>query len=127
MDDDQQAIRKLVEAWMAASKAGDVAAVLDLMTDDAVFMVPGRQPFGREAFAAMSQASGASNIDGTGEIVELQVLGDWAFTRARISMTITPTDGEPVRRSGFALTLFQKQGSGRWLLARDANLLTTQG
>ena len=54
MTDDERAIRDLVDAWMAASKAGDVAKVLSLMTDDVVFMVPGREPFGKEAFAAAS-------------------------------------------------------------------------
>ena len=48
---DETAIRKLVETWMAASKAGDIATVLDLMTEDVIFMVPGREPFGKEAFA----------------------------------------------------------------------------
>ena len=36
---------------LAASKAGDLAPVLSLMTDDVIFMVPGREPFGKEAFA----------------------------------------------------------------------------
>src|SRR3954454_8877201 len=47
----ETAIRTLVETWMAAAKAGDIATVLDLMTDDVIFMVPGREPFGKEAFA----------------------------------------------------------------------------
>lgn len=41
---------------MAASKAGDTATVLDLMTDDVAFMVPRRAPFGKEAFVAASDA-----------------------------------------------------------------------
>jgi ketosteroid isomerase-like protein len=36
-----------VDTWLAASKAGDIAAVLILMTADIVFMVPGREPFGK--------------------------------------------------------------------------------
>ena len=57
MSDDERAIRELVAAWMAATKAGDHDRVLSLMTDDVVFMVPGREPFGREAFAAASNIS----------------------------------------------------------------------
>jgi ketosteroid isomerase-like protein len=38
-------------------------------------------------------------------------------------MTMTPEGGEPVKRSGYTLTILRKE-SGRWLLARDANLLT---
>ena len=54
MGDDERAIRELVETWMSASKAGDLFTVLDLMSDDMVFMVPGREPFGKEAFRAQS-------------------------------------------------------------------------
>jgi len=42
MTDDETAIRELVDAWMDASKSGDLATVLGLMTDDAIFMTPGR-------------------------------------------------------------------------------------
>jgi ketosteroid isomerase-like protein len=54
------------------------------------------------------------------------VLGDWAFTRNRIDLTVTPPAGEPVRRSGYTLTLYRKGNDGRWRLARDANLLTVR-
>jgi uncharacterized protein (TIGR02246 family) len=32
--DDEHAIRKLVNTWMAATKTGDIQTVLGLMTDD---------------------------------------------------------------------------------------------
>jgi uncharacterized protein (TIGR02246 family) len=46
MTDDERAIRDLVATWMKASEAGDVQTVLNLMADDMIFMVPGREPFG---------------------------------------------------------------------------------
>src|SRR5262249_8079659 len=122
--EDEQAIRKEVETWMRASQSGDAAIVLSLMTEDAVFTVPGREPFGREVFEAEAGATNAAQIEGTNEIVELQVLGDWAFTRNRIDLTVTPPAGEPMRRSGYTLTLYRKGTDGRWRLARDANLST---
>ncbi|MDX8448075.1 SgcJ/EcaC family oxidoreductase [Mesorhizobium captivum] len=125
MTDDESAIRQVVETWMAASRKGDLETVLGLMTDDVVFMVPGKEPFGKEAFAAASKVMGETKIDGTSEIVELKLLGDWAVIRNRIEMTATPPGGEPVRRSGYTLTLLRKEGDGRWRLARDANLLAS--
>jgi uncharacterized protein (TIGR02246 family) len=119
---DEAAIRKLVDTWMAASKAGDIATVLDLMTDDVVFMVPGREPFGKEAFAAASDAMKNVRIDGNAEIREINVLGDWAYIRNYLEMTITPEGGAPVKRSGWTLTILRKE-DGRWRLARDANLV----
>ena len=126
MTEDERAIRQVVDTWMTASKRGDLATVLSLMTDDVIFMVPGQEPFGKEAFAAASKGMGSMQIDGSSEIVELRVLGDWAFIRNRVEITATPPSGNPIRRSGYTLTLLRKEANGQWRLARDANLLTTQ-
>ncbi|MEA2860953.1 MAG: hypothetical protein QOC72_2992 [Methylobacteriaceae bacterium] len=120
--DDETAIRKLVDTWLAASKAGDIAVVLGLMTDDVVFMVPGRAPFGKEAFAAASDAMKNVRVEGRSDIRELRVLGDWAYLRNYLEMTITPESGEPVKRSGYTLTILRKE-NGRWRLAREANFV----
>lgn len=124
MSDDERAIRQVVETWMAASRSGDLDTVLGLMTEDVVFMVPGQEPFGKEVFTALSKGAGASLIEGTSEIVELKILGEWAFIRNRIAMQMTSPGGETVRRAGYTLTLLRKEAAGRWRLARDANLLT---
>ncbi|MEA2992241.1 MAG: hypothetical protein QOD40_1161 [Alphaproteobacteria bacterium] len=127
MSPDERAIRDLVDTWMAASRAGDTQSVLSLMTDDVVFMVPGREPFGKAAFAAMSQGMQGMRMEGTSDIREIEVLGDWAYLRNYITVTLTPPDGAAVRRAGYTLTIFRKQPDGRWLLARDANLVMAQG
>jgi len=41
-----------------------------------------------------------------------------------IDMTITPDGGAPVHRAGYTLTILRKEPDGRWVLARDANLVT---
>ncbi len=126
MTDDEKAIRQVVETWSAASKSGDLATVLDLMTDDVIFMIPGQEPFGKDAFAAASKGMDGTKMEGMSEIVELQVLGTWAFIRNHIDITATLPDGKVVRRSGYTLTLLQKQPDGQWRLARDANLLAVR-
>ncbi|MGB3330007.1 MAG: SgcJ/EcaC family oxidoreductase [Thermomicrobiales bacterium] len=125
MQDDEQAIRAVVDEWMRASRAGDVDTVLGLMTDDVVFSVVGREPFGKDVFAAASRGMDGMTVAGSSEIVELRVLGDWAFIRNHIRMTIIPADGDPVRRSGYTLTLLVKGADQRWRIARDANMVTT--
>jgi uncharacterized protein (TIGR02246 family) len=124
MTDDERAIRELVATWMTASQAGDIDTVLGLMTDDVVFMVPGREPFGKEAFAAASRGMTGVRMEGNSDIRELVVLGDFAYLRNHIAMTITPPGGTPVRRAGYTLTILRKGQDGRWRLARDANLLS---
>jgi uncharacterized protein (TIGR02246 family) len=123
MTDDEKAIRTLVETWMSATKAGDTKTVLNLMTEDVVFMVPGQEPFGKEKFAAASEGMTGTTFDGRSEIRELEVLGDWAYIRNHIDLTVTQPNGQKSRRAGYTLTILRKE-RGRWLLARDANLLT---
>ncbi|HYZ34756.1 MAG TPA: SgcJ/EcaC family oxidoreductase [Crenalkalicoccus sp.] len=122
MGEDERAIRDLVALWMRASQAGDLPTVLDLMTDDVVFTVAGREPFGKQAFAEAAAAMPDLRFEGTSEIVELQVLGEWAFIRNRLRITAMPAGGSPVRRSGYTLTLLRRNAAGRWQVARDANL-----
>ena len=124
MSPDERAIRELVDIWMKASRAGDTETVLSLMSDDVIFMVPGREPFGKQTFAANSRSMDGVKPEGAADIRELKVLGDWAYLRNFIEITITPPGGAPVRRSGFTLTVLRKELDGRWLLARDANLVT---
>jgi uncharacterized protein (TIGR02246 family) len=126
MSDDERAIRELVARWMAASQAGDTQTVLSLMTDDVVFMIPGREPFGKQDFAAASQGMKDVRIEGRSDIRELQVLGDWAYLRSYLELSVTPPGGNTVRRAGYTLTILRKQPDGRWLLSRDANLLNPQ-
>jgi uncharacterized protein (TIGR02246 family) len=121
---DERAIRDLVATWMAASQAGDIAKVLSLMADDVIFQVPGREPFGKEAFANMSQGMKGVRMEGSSDIRELRVLGDWAYLRNHITITVTPPGGKPMKRAGYTLTILRKQTNGQWLLSRDANLLT---
>ena len=124
MSPDERAIRELIDAWMKASRAGDTETVLSLMSDDVIFMVSGREPFGKQTFAANSRSMDGVKLEGSADIRELEVLGDWAYLRNFIEITITPPGGAPVRRSGFTLTILRKEPDGRWLLTRDANLVT---
>jgi len=125
MTKDEREIRELVDRWMAASRAGDLPAVLSLMTDDVIFMVPGQSPFGKQAFAKASEGMKDVRIEAMSDIQEIQVMGDWAYLRNHLTMTATPPGGgKPVRRSGYTLTILRKESDGKWRLARDANLLT---
>jgi uncharacterized protein (TIGR02246 family) len=123
---DEQAIRDLVARWNEAAIAGDVEAVLTLIAEDAVFLVAGREPFGKEAFEQGLRAGLEHvRIDVRSEIEELQVVGDFACLRNHLRVTMTSRGGgAPMKRAGYTLTILRKQADGRWLLSRDANLLT---
>jgi len=123
--DDEQAIRVLVDRWMKASLENDLETVLGLMTDDVVFEVPGKEPFGKEGFAANSRARGDARVEGTSDIAELQVNGDWAFLRNHLRVALIGPDGTQSHRlSGYTLTLLTRESDGEWRIMRDANMLT---
>ncbi|BES73573.1 SgcJ/EcaC family oxidoreductase [Marinobacter nanhaiticus D15-8W] len=127
MADDEQAIRQLVRTWIDATREGDIDAVLSLMADDVVFLVAGQPPMvGKETFAKAAREQseeGLPDFDGTSEIEEIQVIGDWAYMWTTLSVTVTPPGDAPtMKRAGNTLSVLRKE-NGRWLLARDANML----
>jgi uncharacterized protein (TIGR02246 family) len=125
MTDDERAIRELVDTWLAASQADDPSKVLSLMSDDAIFMVPGKEPFGKEAFAAGWQAQKKFHMEARSDIQEINVLDGWAYLRNHLTVTMTPRDGgKPMHGAGYTLTILRKQPAGNWVLVRDANLMT---
>lgn len=128
MQSDEQEIRQLVATWMAATKAGDIETVQSLMAEDVVFLLPGQPPMiGKSAFAAAAQTQstqGPVQFDGASEIQEIKVLGEWAFMWAKLSVVVIPPGGAPsMTRAGHTLSILKKQ-NGKWVLARDANLLS---
>ncbi len=128
MQSDERAIRDLVATWMDASARGDLAAILPLMADDVVFLVYGHPPIrGRDAFAAAFRSAGQQQkIDGTSDIQEIAIAGDFAYCVSRLSVAITPPSGSANHRSGYVLTVLRKQAGGNWVIARDANLLAPE-
>ena len=126
MQSDENQIRQLVATWHSATKAGDVDTVLNLMLDDAVFLVPERPPMRKAEFAAALRPQPGKPVpkfDSTSVIKEIQVAGDWAFMWTELSVVVTlPDSGQPMARAGHTLTVLKKVND-KWFLARDANLL----
>jgi uncharacterized protein (TIGR02246 family) len=65
-------------------------------------------------------------IEGASNIQEIKVLGDWAWMRTHLQVTITAPDGQSARRSGYTLTILSKNADGNWVIRCDANLLTPE-
>src|SRR5262245_21694299 len=128
MSNDEQEIRDLVATWIAATRAGDVEKVLSLMAEDVVFLLPGQPAMiGKSAFAAAAGTQTKqppAKFEGTSDIQEIKVIGDWAFMWTKLKIAVTPPGGaSPMTRAGHTLSILKKQ-NGRWLLARDANMLS---
>jgi uncharacterized protein (TIGR02246 family) len=123
LEEDERTIRSLMARWHQATAAGAVEAVGGLMADDALFLVSGRAPFGKDEFKKTSRSLQGTRIESSSAIEELELADDWAWIRNRVTVTMTPPGGQPHRRSGQTLSILRKQADGRWVVARDANLL----
>jgi uncharacterized protein (TIGR02246 family) len=124
MQKDEHAIRALIEQWMHATREGDFETVASLMAEDVLFMVPGREPFGREEFMAGSDSMKGTRIEGNVEIHEVQIHGDIAFARVFLDIVFFPPGGGAGRKhAGFTMGIYKKDSHGNWLLYRDANMV----
>ncbi len=125
MDQDEQAIRNLVATWMSASAAGDRDRVLELMADDAVFLLPGRSPIrGKAAFAAAQDPLKGMRIEAESDIQEVRVFGDWAYCWNHLAVEVYRSGGSvPAKRAGPVLSILRRLPDGRWVIVRDANML----
>lgn len=120
---DEQAIREMVDTWLVASKRGETEILLNLLADDVVFITPGREPFGKEAFTTANKQD--LKMDATIDIKELEVLGDWAWMRSFLRLTFTK-DGNSTPHSGHILTILKKRPDGQWVIKRDANFVAPE-
>ncbi|HEX2660872.1 MAG TPA: SgcJ/EcaC family oxidoreductase, partial [Polyangia bacterium] len=101
--DDRAAIRAVVESWHRATTAGEIARVLPLMTDDAVFLTHGHEPMrGRAAFErTLAALLETHTIASSGIVREVEVSGDLAYAWTDLTVTVSGRDGQPpMRRTG---------------------------
>ena len=122
--DDERAIREMVDTWIEASKRGDLTTLLNLLADDMLFITPGREPFGKEEFAAGNQESmNETKMEAKIDIKEIEVAGEWAWMRSFLRVTFTQAEGDATKLSGHILTILQKNPDGKWVIKRDANFV----
>lgn len=101
-----------------------MGALAPLMADDMVFLTPGRGPFGKREFLEGSQQSaGKVKVSLQADVMEVRVAGDLGYCWLKLAVTVTPPDGgPPMRHAGQTIGIYRRE-SGRWVLARDANLV----
>ena len=121
----EQEIKALITKWLEASRTGDLDTILNLMTEDVVFLTPGNPPMHRQDFIAASKSmSGKVTFEGHSEVQEITVTGDQAICWTRLEITVTPLAGGPsVKRAGNTLSVLRRGPDGQWRIWRDANML----
>ena len=122
---DEQQIRGVIETWLAATRAGDLTAILNLMTEDVVFLTAESVPMRREDFVEQFKSmAGSVEVEGRANVQEITITGDLAVCWNLIEVKVTPLGGgATVKRAGNTLTVFRRGDDGRWRIWRDANML----
>ncbi len=123
MSNDELAIRSLIETWCRETEAGNLDAILPLMAEDVVFLTPGRPPFGKKEFETNSrQSAGKARLQVKADVREIGVSGDLAYAWLKLSVKLTHGDGATLEMGGNTIGIYRRE-TGRWVLARDANLV----
>jgi uncharacterized protein (TIGR02246 family) len=120
---DEHAIRELVDTWLEASKKQDLTTLLGLLDDDVLFIVPGREPFGKKEFAAGNSEVKDFRMEAAIDIKELKVTGEWAWMRSFLNVAFKLGEDDATKLSGHILTIFRKTADGKWVIYRDANFV----
>ena len=63
------------------------------------------------------------NLNVSADVREVEVRDDLAFARTWLEVRVTPSNGEPVTRTGYTLSVYRRRPGGPWKLWRDANLV----
>ena len=123
---DEQKIREVIDKWAAATVAGDLTAILPLITEDVVFLTAGNVPMRREEFIERFKSmAGAVEVDARSNVQELTVTDDIAVCWNLIEVKVTPlAGGSTMKRAGNTLTVFRRGDDGHWRVWRDANMLS---
>jgi uncharacterized protein (TIGR02246 family) len=124
---DEETIRALITTWQEASRAGNLPKLLELMTDDVVFLTSGQAPMDKKTFTkGFETMIQKMDMTSSSDIREIIITGDYAYCWSHLSVAMNPKSGSgSIRRSGYTLTVFRKENSS-WQLARDANMLTVE-
>ena len=114
-------IDALRDAWVAAVRVGNAAALADLVTADYEVWTHGAPTMrGPDVVvAAMGAALARHSVDQAFEAVETVVSGDWAFQRGIERIHATPRDGSAsITATQRALLILHRGSDGRWRYAR---------
>ncbi len=120
---DEQKIRELETAWVAAAAAKDVEKTVAPYAAEAVVYAPNApgattKDAIRTAWKEMLSAPGAS-ISWKVSKVEVSKSGDLAYVTGTYEDTQTDASGKAVKDNGKLVAIYKKQADGNWKVVVD--------
>ena len=119
---DLKAIDSVREQHVAALNDGDADAWVSKFTEDAVQMPPNAPAnFGKEAIGAWSQGFLSHfRVQFALDAGEVRILDEWAFERGDYTIALdSKAGGLSMKDAGKYITLYKREPSGTWRMARD--------
>jgi len=122
---DEQQIRAVIDTWAKATAKGDLNVLLNLMTEDVTFLIPGKPPMHRADFVSAFQSMIHSvHVTSHSTVQEITVKDDLALCWNYLDVDVVPIlSGSTTKRAGHTLTVFRRGADGQWRVWRDANLV----
>lgn len=114
------ALQELAKAWAEAAPRQDWDAILELCTDDVLFL-PQDDPIveGKEAQRAWHEDFPTVQ-EMTSELVKGEISGNTAIGQGVFSLVAEPEEGSLVNMKGKWLSGYRRQPDGRWLISHLA-------
>lgn len=111
------------EDYVTAINSNDLDTLLDMMTEDVVFLAAQAPPMvGKDEVRPWLEGymqAYKTHWDKT--LQEFIVSGEWAFERYSYKSTDTPlAGGEVIEDTGWGLVIYHHDTDGKWRVARDA-------
>jgi uncharacterized protein (TIGR02246 family) len=114
-----QSPEQVLDVFIAAVNAGDLARVLALYESGSRLAFPGQPAVGREAIGGVIGNLLAQKPTMKGRTVSVSQVGDLALLRSEWSFSGTDATGGRVEMSGESTELVRRQSDGTWLYLID--------
>lgn len=118
-------------SWSRTAQSGDIEAMLEHWTEDAVILSSGETELrGKAAIRESLQASFALpgfRISWEPLRAEVSRSGDLGYVLERIEMRVTGPDGRPLAQSWRGLTIWRKGPDGKWLNSLEMTNIPPRG
>lgn len=121
----EETIQAFYADWFGAMQRGDVAASLELVTDDVLLKSPAAPAVeGKQALTEALTAFHARFAETVRyDIAEIEVAGEWAYALVHEDIVLRPkAGGAETSVSGMHLGVLRRV-DGAWRLARDVSSL----
>ncbi len=123
---DQNAIEGLSAQWVTSVNGKNVALLMELVTDDVVFLIPNAPAVkGKAAAEQMFKALFAQyDLEISETITETQVTGGSAVSLTEVTRKLTPVKGgTAIDAAGSGMMVVRKDTEGSWKISRVVNTL----